>query len=215
LQSRIFGFLKNLEDQSIVIIVFRPKVKSTVNAVIRGGEEFRVYLRLNRVDEHESNGGVAGAVAAWLIPNFLFTMIELISRVVLLGAVAVLTSCHLFEMKPDFKPHDKLAVVPQEFLFTTHQPFTDWLDTPVHIQISDVPLTEVFEHPALRDLRVVWVSQPTDDPPITVHRLAITRRQLLWALGQDHQLTMLAQTVPGGKSYVEIRPREPLGGMGS
>jgi len=145
-----------------------------------------------------------------MIFRFL-TMMNLISRVVLLGGVMVLGSCVL---KPDFKPHDKLAVVPQEFLFTAHQPFTDWLDTPVHIQITEVPLSEVFQHPALRELRVVWVNRPTEDPLITVHRLAITRRQLLWALGQDHQLTMLAQTVPGGRSYVEIRPRRPLEGMG-
>jgi hypothetical protein len=42
---------------------------------------------------------------------------------------------------------------------------------------------------------------------ITIHRVAITRRQLLWALGQDHQLAMIAHTVPGGQSYVEIRTR--------
>ena len=125
------------------------------------------------------------------------------------SVLPLLSSCVFWGHRPDFKPHDKMAVVPQEFLFTGHGPFNDWLDTPVHIQISDMPLTEVFEHPALRQLRVVWVNHPVENPPVTLHRLGITRRQLLWALGQDHQLTMLAQTVPGGQSYVEIRSREP------
>ncbi|MFN0127472.1 MAG: hypothetical protein ACKV19_12385 [Verrucomicrobiales bacterium] len=137
-------------------------------------------------------------------------MISIIARVVLVGGAAATLSCGLFEMKPDYKPHDKMAVVPQEFLYTGHGPFNDWLDTPVHIQITNMPMSEVFQHPALRDLRVVWVERPVEDPLITIHRLAVTRRQLLWALGQDHQLTMLAQTVPGGMSYVEIRRREPL-----
>jgi hypothetical protein len=129
--------------------------------------------------------------------------------VLMLGAVAGLTSCVFWDHKPDLKPHDKRAVVPQEFLYTTHQPFTDWLDTPVHIQITNMPLTEVFSHPALRQLRVRWMNLPKENPEVTIHRLGITRRQLLWALGQDHELTMLAQTVPGGYSYVEIRSREP------
>lgn len=135
-------------------------------------------------------------------------MIPLYSRVLAFGAFVLCSSCTFWDVRPDYRPHDKLAVVPQEFLFTSHQPFTDWLDTPVHIQITDVPLIEVFDHPALRDLRVVWVNRPEENPPVTIHRLAITRRQLLWALGQDHQLTMLAQTVPGGRSYVEIHSRE-------
>jgi len=128
-------------------------------------------------------------------------------RVAALCGLTSLVSCSMLELKPDYKPHDKLAVVPQEFLYTGHEPFNKWLDTPVHIQITDMPLIDVFEHPALRSLRVVWVDLPKANPPITIHRLAITRRQLLWALGQDHQLTMLAHTVPGGQSYVEIRSR--------
>lgn len=135
-------------------------------------------------------------------------MILSFSRVLVLSSLMGLVSCTFWDVRPDYKPHDKLAVVPQEFLYTSHAPFNDWLDTPVHIQITDVPLTDVFEHPALRELRVVWVTRPVENPLVTIHRLGITRRQLLWALGQDHQLNLLAQTVPGGKSYVEIRSRK-------
>jgi hypothetical protein len=124
-------------------------------------------------------------------------------------AAALVTSCGLMLPKPDYKPHDKLAVVPQDFLFTTHAPFNSWLDTPVRLQITEMPLTEVFEHPALRRLNVVWTRRPKDNPKITIHRIAITRRQILWSLSQDHQLTMLPVTVPGGRdSYVEIIARE-------
>lgn len=161
---------------------------------------------------NESQWRPAGAVAGGIERDFLFiVMILYFSRVLAVASLAGLSSCQVWmfgDVKPDYKPHDKMAVVPQEFLYTGHRPLNDWLDTPVQIQITEMPLTEVFEHPALRDLRVVWMNQPKDNPPITIHRLAITRRQLLWALGQDHQLTMLARTVPGGRSYVEVRARE-------
>ena len=128
---------------------------------------------------------------------------------VLSGLSAMLvTSCGLLLPKPDYKPHDKMAVIPQEFLFTTHGPFNTWLDTPVRIQITDMPLLEVFEHPALRRLKLVWTKRPTTNPGVTIHRVAITRRQILWALSQDHQLTMLPVTVPGGQAYVEIIARD-------
>lgn len=138
-------------------------------------------------------------------------MILNFSRVLALGSLAFLTSCRFWmfwDVKPDYKPHDKMAVVPQEFLYTGSKSFNQWLDTPVQIQVTEMPLMEVFEHPALRQLRVVWVNRPKDNPVITIHRLAMTRRQLLWALGQDHQLTMLARTLPGGRSCVEIHARE-------
>ncbi len=123
---------------------------------------------------------------------------------VFLAVALLLPSC---TVKPDFKPHDKLAVVPQDFLFSTNRAFNDWLDTPLHIQITEVPLKEVFHHPALRELSVVWVGRLRDNPHVTVHRVAITRRQLLWSMAQDHQLLMIAVPVPGGQSYVEIRQR--------
>lgn len=122
-------------------------------------------------------------------------------------ALLFLGSCALLPPKPDYKPHDKMAVVPQEFLYTGHKPFNDWLDTAVWIHVTDMPMSQVFLHPALSSLRVEWVEAPKKDPLITIHRIAITRRQLLWALAQDHQLTMLPVVVPGGRSYVEIRAR--------
>jgi hypothetical protein len=123
-------------------------------------------------------------------------------------AAVLLPSCGYFLPKPDYKPHDKIAVIPQDFLFTKHAPFNIWLDTPVRIQITEMPLLEVFEHPALRRLRTVWKRQPSDNPPVTIHRVGITRRQILWSLSQDHQLTMLPVTLPNGESYVEIIPRD-------
>lgn len=117
----------------------------------------------------------------------------------------LLPSCNLLLPKPDFKPHDKLAVVPQDFLFSTNRAFNEWLDTPLQIHFTELPLREVFAHPALRDLNVRWVGTIDGSPRVTIHRVAITRRQLLWAVAQDHQLLMTAIAVPNGDSYVEIR----------
>lgn len=122
-------------------------------------------------------------------------------------ALALVPACNLLLPKPDFKPHDKLAVVPQDFLFSTNRAFNEWLDTPLRIHVNDLPLRELFVHPALRDLNVKWVGKIDDSPRVTIDRIAITRRQLLWAVAQDHQLLMSPITVPGGESYVEIRQR--------
>jgi hypothetical protein len=124
--------------------------------------------------------------------------------------VLVLPSCemifpNLLLPKPDLEPHDKIGVVPQDFLFTQHEPLKDWLDTAVYVQMINVPLTRVFEHPALRPLNHRWVVLPRHNPRITIYRVAITRRQLLWSIAQDYKLSMLPVTVPGGYSYIEVR----------
>ncbi len=145
-----------------------------------------------------------------------------------MGAVCVLASCSSepgadyqplrgwakikepFEAFPraDYKPHDRRAVVPQDFLFTTHKPMNEWLDTPVYVQLTEVPLSQVFSQPVLSKLNTRLVNMPPDDPRITMYRTAISRRQLLWSLSQDHKLTMIPHHVPNGSSFVEIRGRK-------
>lgn len=135
----------------------------------------------------------------------------MISRVALVLVAALLVSgCQLFEAKPDYKPYDVLGVVPQDFLFTTDDSFNAWLDTPVYVQMTAVPLLEVFEHPALQPLNYRWVTLPAFNTPITIYRVAITRRQLLWAIAHDHKLTMLPVLEADGVSYVEIRAQETV-----
>ena len=138
-----------------------------------------------------------------------FTSMKLLqSSLLCVAAVLGLGSCGLFLPKPDFKPHDRRAVVPQDFLFSTYKPLNDYLDTPVHVQITEVPLTQVFDLPVLDALNYEWTRRPKDNPPVTVHRIGMTRRQLLWAMAQDHTLTMLPVINPRGHSYIEIRSRE-------
>ena len=146
------------------------------------------------------------AVQATMVPMTQVLHPTRLAVLIAVMAASVLPSCGLVP-KPDYKPHDKLAVVPQEFLYTDNHSFNEWLDTPLRLQITDMPLTEVFRHPALRELEVVWVGSLRENPRITIHRVAITRRQILWSMAQDHQLLMLPVIRPGQQSYVEIRQR--------
>jgi len=130
-----------------------------------------------------------------------------LSALFLITCCCTQIGCWSFIPKPDFKPHDKLAVLPQEFLFSTYGPLNDYLDTPVHVQITEMPLSQVFYHPTLSRLNYHFVRMPAGDPLITIQRIGVTRRQLLWSLAQDHSLNMLPVTRRGGDSYIEVRAR--------
>ena len=119
------------------------------------------------------------------------------------------TSCTLFDPKPPGKAADKMAVVPPEFLFTRYEPMNRWLDTAVRVQIFDVPLNRVIYEPCLRGINVRVVTAPLENPIIFIDKLALTRRQLLWSLAQDHQLHMTPVFDPNaGPAWIEIRSRE-------
>jgi hypothetical protein len=125
--------------------------------------------------------------------------------------MACLAGCTVMDQvnpQPRGYAADPAAVVPGDFLFTRYQPLNAWLDEAVRVQILDVPLMEVFHHPALRGLEYVIVRPPPQNPLITIDKLALTRRQLLWALAQDHQLHMTPSFGAYGEiRYVEIRSR--------
>ena len=115
-------------------------------------------------------------------------------------------SCDMFTMKGPFKPYDKQSVLPQDFLYTKYAPLNAWLDTPIRVQILDVPLPEVFALPCLRGLDYRIVSLPKLKHTITMNHMAMTRRQLLWALAQDHQLRMTPVFGENGRaSHIDIR----------
>lgn len=124
----------------------------------------------------------------------------------------VLPSCDtmdkVFEPQPKGNAADPLAVLPPDFLFTRYAPLNNWLDTPVRVQIMDTPLMDVFRHPALRGLEYVVVKAPPTNPKISIDKLALTRRQLLWSLSHDHQLHMTPSYNAAGEiSCIEIRSR--------
>ena len=138
------------------------------------------------------------------------------SRPLLSAAILTLalpmTSCEVydrvFEPQPGGHAEDAKAVVPREFLFTRYAPLNAWLDEAVRVQIMDVPLMEVFNHRSLRGLNYVFVIKPQQNPLVTMDKLALTRRQLLWALSHDHQLHMTpAFGTHGEVTCIEIRSR--------
>jgi len=131
----------------------------------------------------------------------------LLRSLALLALINMTTaSCDMFTMKGPFKPYDKKSVLPQDFLYTKYTPLNAWLDTPINVQILDVPLRDVFALPCLRGLEYRIISLPKVHPRITMSHMAMTRRQLLWALAQDHQLRMTAVFGENGQaSHIDIR----------
>jgi hypothetical protein len=120
-----------------------------------------------------------------------------------------LPSCEMFKMAGPFKPYTTKAVLPQDFLFSHYEPLNEWLDVPVHVQILDVPLLDIFKHPTLAGLNYKLVKAPKENPRITMTHLAMTRRQLLYSLSQEHQLTMTPIFAnDGSMSYIDIRSRK-------
>jgi hypothetical protein len=118
-------------------------------------------------------------------------------------------SCGIFDPKPSGQAADKMAVIPQDFLFTRYEPLNRWLDTPVRVQIFDVPLREVVNQPCLRGINYRVIEGSDKNPIIFIDKLALTRRQLLWSLAQDHQLHLTPVfDVTGGPACIEIRSRE-------
>ena len=134
--------------------------------------------------------------------------------IALAALAAGLTACSSIKQainpQPVLKPARPKTLVPQEFLYTDYAPLNDWLDTSVHVDILDVPLSCVFQVPALAGLNHNLTGfLQEDEPDITINEVALTRRQLLWALSQDHKLTMVPKfDAQGGTSYIDIRAPE-------
>lgn len=111
--------------------------------------------------------------------------------------------------------YDRLAVVPQEFLYTEYAPLNKWLDTPVRVQILDVPLLDVFQHPSLRGLNYKITVPPKADQTVLIDKLAMTRRQLLWVLSHDYALMLTPVFGSNGElSWIEIRSKDAPGSVG-
>jgi hypothetical protein len=123
-----------------------------------------------------------------------------------------LSSCETVDRMFDPQPHnhaeDPMAVVPPEFLHTRSVSLNQWLDEAVRVQIIDVPLLNVFDHPALRGLQYQIIKYPAQNPLINIDKLALTHRQLLWVIAHDYQLHMTPHYGPRGEvMYIEIRSR--------
>ena len=118
------------------------------------------------------------------------------------GSLLLLASCSSSSSAPNFlkkpifmeKPHLSLveprAVVPGDFLFSFHEPYNEWMDTPHRVYYHKVPLNEVFHRKPFTKLVYTLGEMPRDMPLISIDALGITRRQLLWMLAHDNQLKM-------------------------
>lgn len=130
------------------------------------------------------------------------------ARLLLLLPLLSCPGCGIFDPKPLNQAADKEAVVPPEFLFTQYGPLNNWLDTAVRVQIFDVPLSKVIFEPCLRGINYRVVMRSKEDPIIFIDKLAMTHRQLLWSLAQDHQLHLSPVfDTPEGPASIEIRSR--------
>ena len=177
-----------------------------------------------RIRKSLRESGKAAKITLRLLPvpddnhsSIFFSTFPVMIRFSLLTAVASifslsLTGCNtldkITEPQPKNNAADANAVVPSDFLFTRYAPLNQWLDEAVRVQIIDVPLMEVFNHPALRGLQYVVVKAPPVNPLVTIDKIALTRRQLLWVLSHDHQLHMTpAFNNRGAVTNIEIRSR--------
>jgi hypothetical protein len=127
-------------------------------------------------------------------------------------AMLCLSSCEtvdkIFDPQPPNHAEDPVGVVPPDFLYTRYSPLNQWLDEAVRVQIIDVPLLNVFDHPALRGLQYHIITPPQSNPLINIDKLALTRRQLLWVIAHDHQLHMTPNFGPRGEvTHIDIRSR--------
>ncbi len=133
-----------------------------------------------------------------------FSSVHLLATLALLG----LPGCGMFDPHPNYHAADRMAVVPPEFLHSRYGPLNAWLDTPVRVQIYDVPLSKITQEPCLRGINYRVKQVPSENPNIFIDKLALTRRQLLWSLSQDYQLHMsLAFDSAQGPACIEIRSR--------
>ena len=137
-----------------------------------------------------------------------------VTRLFLLPLSLALAGCGLFDPKPTHMAYDRLAVVPQEFLYTEYAPLNKWLDTPVRVQMLDVPLLEVFDHPSLRGLNYRITVPPKADQTVLIDKLAMTRRQLLWVLSHDYALMLTPVFGSNGElSWIEVRSKDVPGSV--
>jgi hypothetical protein len=95
---------------------------------------------------------------------------------------------------------------PPDFLSSTDHSWTQWLDTPVDVDLADVriihlPLTDAFS--GIR-IAIARADAPVESLKVTLHASQVTRRQALWLLSQKYELTMLVQQLPGQPPYVGI-----------
>jgi hypothetical protein len=121
-------------------------------------------------------------------------------------ALPLLSSCEMYTHKGPFPAYSKDTLTPNRFLYSHYKPLNQWLDTPVRVLIQDVPLNDVFSHPCLRGVSFDLARPHLKNPLVNIDSLALTRRQLLWTLSYDYELSMVPMFHPnGGPSQILVK----------
>ncbi len=130
------------------------------------------------------------------------------------AAVAfTLASCNLLDPKPTFEAAAPRAVTPITFLYTNYEPFNEWLDTPAHVVIEDIPLNDLFASSLLQPMNYRLNNMPPENPKVSIKSIGMTRRQLLWSVAHEYGLRMTPKYYgTTEESFVEITGKnEPVG----
>ncbi len=132
-----------------------------------------------------------------------------IFRAVLLILIPIaLISCSIFNPKPKPGLVEPKAAVPADFLFSWHAPYNKWMNEPVRVYYNEVPLEEIFKNAPLLGLSYNFIKKPKKTPLVSIDSIGITRRQLLWAIAHDNNLSMSLKSLPNGHpSEIIIRDR--------
>ena len=132
----------------------------------------------------------------------------MIARVILLALVPILGSCGIFQEKPNPGLVEPKAAIPEDFLFSWHKPYNQWMDSPVRVYYNKVPLDQIFDNSPFIRLSYQFSEKPEEMPLVSMDTLGLTRRQLLWSIAHDNNLQMILKTLPNGHpNEVIIRDR--------
>ena len=82
------------------------------------------------------------------------------------------------------------------------------MDSPVRVYYNEIPLEEIFKNAPLTGLSYNFINKPKESPLVSIDSIGITRRQLLWAIAHDNNLSMSLKSLPNGHpSEIIIRDR--------
>ena len=138
--------------------------------------------------------------------NNLFVSIFRAALLILIPIALI--SCSIFNPKPKPGLVEPKAAVPADFLFSWHAPYNKWMDSLVRVYYNEIPLEEIFKNAPLTGLSYNFINKPKESPLVSIDSIGITRRQLLWSIAHDNNLSMSLKSLPNGHpSEIIIRDR--------
>ena len=115
-------------------------------------------------------------------------------RLITTGAALLLVSCvtglEFIDSRGMFRGTEGRVVIPANFLYSGSDALDDWLNEPYKLRFDEMSLRDVFTTHPLNSMRYRFEALPTDRPTFNMNSVAITRRQLLYALAESYDLEM-------------------------